>query len=268
MGIISQLRGMLTPSEKETIQDFLGVAHIDDDTLVVGNHIVAVVQVSGTDHTSTSADQRKAIRQAYLDFLNNGGISFQELIDIRPINWQIEYLDEQERMAAAARDAGDSWAWERFTVHRRAVLAREIKRKFGGVDVLRLRQYVVVPYYMGEVTYYPPRRSWRFWESVNNNYNRRNWRQAIRLGRRQLTDQVHSFQSFAQTIGLETQRLSGLELTQLLHLLWRGPAAYDEWISSAEELHAIMDVQDDVIPLAGSLADTSETKAKLAEVNS
>jgi hypothetical protein len=39
--------------------------------------------------------------------------------------------------------------------------------------------------------------------------------------------------------GLALRPLSGLETTQLLHLLWQGDRALDEWIGSDADLEAL-----------------------------
>jgi len=242
------LRSRFGGGDAETVEDFLGVVHLDDDVLVVGHHIVALLEVSGTNWFGASDEGQKGIRNAYLELLNNSELSFQEIVDTRGINWELEYLKGFREQAMATAAAGDDWAMDRFEKYERAISRFEIERKLERIVVTR-RQYVAIPYYMGRPTYYPPRRSWRIWQRVTNEFNRNNYRTALRRGRRQLADAANRYTAMSARMNMTSRRLTALEITQLLHLLWRSEEAYDEWIGSEEQMRDIMMAEGAPIPV-------------------
>jgi len=245
---LSWLRSRFSSGNAETVENFLGVVHLDDDVLVVGNHIVAILEVSGTNWFGTSDEGQKGIRNAYLELLNNSELSFQEIVDTRPINWELEFLQGFREAARATAAAGDDWAMDRFEKYERAISRWEIERKLERV-VVSSRQYVAIPYYMGRPTYYPPRRGWRFWQRVTDDFNRNNYRAALRRGRRQLADAAARYVSMSARMNMSARRLGALEITQMLHLLWRNEEAYNEWISSEERMREIMLAENEPIPV-------------------
>lgn len=266
--IIERIRNaiILRRPPEEDIHDFLGVVEIDLNprmgVLVLPDHVAAVLKVSGTDYAYTSSDERAAILDRWESTLNTARLSIQIFVDRRPYEWGAPgaFLDELERQVEDSNPS--DWQRHRLKRWQDAILSGELERRFPVAD---LRHYMVVRYAMGRAEsirnpgeppmYVPPNRSWRFWETVTTAFGDKRrgldvWRNRRNEAIRGLHAEVTRLENDARNIpGFRLERLSGLELVQLLHLLWRGRDAYDEWIDSEERLEQIRrgDVPEEVL---------------------
>lgn len=271
-GILGRLQGMLPRSEEEDVHDFLGVVEIDTDpamgVLVMPDVVTAVLVCSGSDYGYASIEEKQAIVSSWEQVLNSARLSIQIFADRRPYVWDLPgaLLDTTERQVVDAPEG--SWRRERFERWRDAILSGELERRF---PVAELRQYMIIRYPVGNAEvirvpgepsmYVPPRRGLKFWESIPTIFgNRTNgldeWRARRNEAIRGLSGEITRIENDVRRVpGMTLERVSGLELVQLLHLLWRGEAAYDEWISDTDRLEeirrgeAIAPVVDEAVPL-------------------
>lgn len=256
ISMFSRLRGMLPRSETEDTHDFLGVVEIDIDpalgVLVMPDVVTAVLVASGTDYAYSSVSEREAIVTSWEQVLNSARLSIEVFADRRPYIWDLPgaLLDTTERQVADAPEG--SWRRQRFERWRDAILSGELEKTF---PVSELRQYLVIRYPVGSAEvirvpneppmYMPPRRGLRFWESIPTVFGDRAkgldaWRARRNEAIRGMIGEITRLENDVGRVpGLTLERASGLELVQLLHLLWRGDAAYDEWIGSTEQLDEI-----------------------------
>ena len=253
---LTRLRNFVPRSPEEDIHDYLGVVEIDIDPslgmLVMPDVVTAVLVVSGTDYVYASQDEQKSIVQGWEQVLNSARLSIQLFADRRPYVWTQPdaLLDVTERQVADAPQG--SWRRQRFERWSNAVLNGELERHFA---VTELRQYMVIRYPIGssEVIrvpdeppmYVPPRKGLKFWESIPTVFGDRTkgldaWRARRNDAIRGMVSELTRLENDASRIpGMSLERASGLELVQLLHLLWRGDAAYDEWINTPAQLEEI-----------------------------
>jgi hypothetical protein len=243
--------------EAEDVHDFLGVVEIDAlpemGVLVLPNHVTAVLETTGTDFGHASAELRAGILEGWTSMLNASRNSIQVFVHRRPVAWDrpgghLEHLRDQV-------EASGPNTWQRARMERFAQAIRdgELESLFPVAEV-RMCLVIRVPLGTNEVAapgsvddamYKPPRRSWRVWEALPSILgNRRNrlasWRARRNAAIRDLATAVSRLQNDAAGVpGLALRPLSGLETTQLLHLLWQGDRALDEWIGSDADLEAL-----------------------------
>lgn len=246
--LLKRLRELFSGRD-ETVLDFLGVRAIDVDNgiLVLPDHIVAVLDVTGTDYLYSSGEAQAEITNAWKKLLNDSRMSVQLFVDVRPLKWDLPggYLDIVERQLPS--NSVDPWYRRRFEMHRDAIMR-------GEVDIFRpkqLRQLAIIRFAAGESTrravvgesyaYQPEPEPWRFWEKVSFRFSGekglRDWRSNRRVLAAALDKEISKFASDARAVpGMSVRRLRGLELIQLLHLLWRDDESHDEWISDEQML--------------------------------
>lgn len=255
MTLLERARRLLPKrSEEEDVHDFLGVVEVDLDprlgVLVLPDHVAAVLRVSGTSFAYASAEQRTSIIEAWQNLLNNARLSLQIFIDRRPYNWELPgNLLDQMRHQMEDSDPSD---WQRRRLQRwsESMSNREFERMFPVTD---LRQYLIISYAIGEAEWVrlpneppihvPPNKGWRFWEKVPTAFGDRRhgldtWRRKRNEAIRGLHLEIGRLENDTRSIpGLRLERASGLEVVQLLHLLWRSDSAYDEWIGDEARLN-------------------------------
>jgi hypothetical protein len=253
LGLLGGLRSRLRPPE-EAVRDFLGVVELDTDSLmgvlVLPEHVTAILRVSGTDYSYVDGEGRREIVARWADLLNSAGISVQVFIDRRPLIWDLPggFLDTMRREVEA--DLRGEWQHRRYQKMEEAILRGELD----SFPAMELSQYVVLRYGLGTAEnhrlgregsmYIPPRHGIRFWERPKTLFGGEEglaaWRSRRDEAIRQLAEAVDRFLRNVGTVpGLSAEPCSGLEVAQLLHLLWRGERALDEWLIDEAALGAI-----------------------------
>jgi len=253
-------RALRTGGGEEDVHDFVGIVQLDAGLgiLVLPEHVAAVIEVSGTDYAYAPAARSAQVLAAWRDALADADCSVQVFIHRRPINWDLPggYLEAIERQVAdaatRARPEDVRWMRRRLELHRQAVLRGEWDRQTPTRSVADLRQYIVIRRASGKTEvsqregetpmYLPPRRGFRaLISSVTTRFGGTGglaeWRRAREREAAALADEVERFMAdLSRVPKLEARRLSGLEIAQLLHLLLRDEAAYDEWIDDEAEM--------------------------------
>ena len=261
--LLQRLRELFSGRD-ETVLDFLGLRAIDveEGILVLPDHIVAVLDLGGTDYIYSNVEGQAAITNAWKKLLNDSRMSVQLFVDVRPLRWDIPggYLDVIERQLPT--DSTDPWYRRRFEMHRDAILRGEVDAAVRGKQ---LRQLAIIRFAAGESTrrdvpgesaaYQPEPEPWRFWEKVHYRFagekGLSDWRRNRRRLAEALDKEVRKFVSDTHGVpGMTARRLRGAELVQLLHLLWREDAAYDEWIGDAATLAEMMDDDENLAEIS------------------
>lgn len=256
--MLDRARGLLRfEREAEDVHDFLGVVEIDTapemGVLVLPNHVTCILEASGTDFAHAPSQVREGILEGWTSMLNASRSSISIFLHRRPVAWDrpdghLAHMREQVERSDPSR-----WQIARLERFERSIRDGELEALFPIAD-LRYCISIRVPLGTGEVAaagsiddamYKPPRRSWRVWEAIPSALGgRRNrlatWRTRRNAAIRELSAAVGRLQNDAAGVpGLSLRPLSGLEATQLLHLLWQGDRALDEWIGSDADLEAL-----------------------------
>jgi hypothetical protein len=245
--------------EEEDVHDFLGVVMIDPryNVIVMPDHVAAVLRVSGTDFLY-SQSVRDRVLDAWRDMLNKGGISVQAFVDRRPIKWDLEggHLDQIKVQVDAYSTDPESWEQGQLARYREALLNAELESG-QRLAVSELAQYVVIRLAMGAAElligdderpmYLPPARSWRFWEQIPVMFRGRRgrdlWKRQAEAASRALVEEVRRFMALASEVpGFSIERCDALEITQLIHVLWKEDAAYEPgvWVRDRTMLRNII----------------------------
>ena len=240
---------------EEDIHDFLGVVELDTEpgmgVLVLPEHVAAVLEVSGTDYAYADPALRSEIVEGWASVLNSAGISLQVFILRRPMLWTAPggFLDLMRRQVEA--DLHSDWQTRRLQRMEDAILRGELD----GYPAMELRQYAVLRHAVGTLEnrrigngeasmYIPPNRA-RFWDKPATLFGQgetglAEWRKRREEAIGALSLVVERFlRDLPAVPGMSAKPLGGLELAQLLHLLWREEDALDEWIGDDETLAAI-----------------------------
>jgi hypothetical protein len=259
--MLKQVKNLLKlDRQAEDVHDFLGVVQIDvrHDTLVLGDHIAAILEVSGTDYLHASG-LREAIRETWKNTLNSVNMDVQCFFDRRPISWDLPggHLDIISRQTNAYTKDEDSWEQQSLARYKEAILSGQLETN---QPVNELRQYIVLRYPMGtaenvrmddeRVMYLPPKTSLRFWEQAQVMFSGRRgrvaWEARANRACQKLDEQVRIFRSRIDVPGLSIKRLESIEITRCLHLLWLEEEAYTPgaWIKDEEMLREIVSGAD------------------------
>jgi hypothetical protein len=241
--------------DAEDVHDFLGVVELDlapeMGVLVMPNHVACILEATGTDFAHAPATMRSGILDGWVSMLNASRASIQIFVHRRPVAWSLPGGHLAHLREQLENSTPTTWQRERFARFEAAILAGELEELFPIAD---LRYHLVVRVPLGalevaasgdDAMYKPPRRSWRFWEALPSALGGRRerlsgWRSRRNASIRELAATVGRLQNDAAGVpGLALRPLSGLETTQLLHLLWQGDRALDEWIGSDAELAAL-----------------------------
>lgn len=241
--------------DAEDVHDFLGVVEIDTapemGVLVLPNHVACVLDATGTDFAHAPATVRDGVLDGWAAMLNSSRASIQVFLYRRPVAWSLPDGHLEHLRTQMENSSPSNWQRERYARFEAAILAGELEELFPVAD-LRYHLVVRVPLGGAEVAasgddamYKPPRRSWRFWEALPSVLGGRRerlsgWRSRRNAAIRELAATVGRLQNDASGVpGLTLRPLTGLETTQLLHLLWQGDRALGEWIANDGELAAL-----------------------------
>ena len=267
--LLGRLRGVVTRSGvgREVARDFVGISNIDPElgVLVLADHIVAVIETSGTDYRYATNRQADAIIAGWREFLSTSPMSVQVVVHRRPIVWNLAYgyVDTIERQTrrgieaaeAAGRHDDAAWMARRLDKHKKAVESGELDRQVpNGIGVADLRQYFVIrravgkaeaDFAEGQVTVYIPHpRGFRtIVTSLRTTFGTgdaaiRTWHRMKVQAAVQLDDEVSTFMSHIHRVpGIECRRLAGAELIQVYQMLLRDREATAEWIDDDASLH-------------------------------
>jgi hypothetical protein len=285
MSLLARLRRRVNGGEQD-VHDFLGLVQLDAqlNVLVLPDHVATLLRLSGTDYLHLPEAEQMAIIERWRDTLNNAQMSIQLVVDRRPLRWDRRggFLDLLRAQIEEARldrdgkpDADHAWRMARFERQAAALLGGELEAI--GMYPPELRMYAVIRYAFpdsesflrlsGEApVFLPSPREWRFWERIEPQFGgaagAARWRERRLAAARALSGEVQRFLAYADRIpGLDIVPASALEMSQLLHLLWLDDKAYDEWLSSEEELEEVIIGDIAVADALDSLDDDGEREA-------
>jgi hypothetical protein len=260
--IFGRIKSTVTRSGvgREIARDFIAISNIDPElgVVVLSDHIVAVIETSGTDYRYATSSQADNIIAGWREFLSTSPMSVQILVHRRPIVWNLAngYLDTMERQVKSAaaianatnRPEDASWMQRRLDKHKKAIESGELDRQTpDDIGIADLRQYFVIRRAIGKAeadfqegqptVYIPHPRGLRtLVTSLRTTFGTgdvaiRAWHRMKVQAAVQLDDEVSTFISHIHRVpDLEVRRLMGAELIQVYQMLLRDREATAEWI--------------------------------------
>lgn len=260
MSVLDRLKGLLGAASlrrpEEDVRDFIGVVELDTDAgmgvIVMPEHCAAVVRLSGTDYAYASPEVREEIVSGWASALNSAGVSVQLFVNVRPMRWRLPggFLDQMKTQTEA--DLKSEWQRRRYERMEEAILRGELDI----YPALEVHQFAILRYGIGlsenkrfgsgeHAMYIPPRRGLRFWETPKTEFG--SGEEGLRAWRARRDEAINALslvvERFLRDVtavpGMSASICTGLEISQLLHGLWRGEGALDEWITDETMLEAI-----------------------------
>ena len=195
------------PSASSTSQQFVDVAEVKDDVIVLKNGTLrGVLNVSAINYDLKSSQEQEAIINQYKNFLNSLDFPVQILINSRKINIE-KYLDFIER-----KEKDQPSELLRFQI---SEYKNFIKHLVSVSNIMDKNFYIIVPFSSIE------NREKSFWDTLGTLFNPRksimDKRELFETCRNQLFQRLDHIIAGLSGIGLKMAPLKTKELIELLY---------------------------------------------------
>jgi type IV secretory pathway VirB4 component len=218
-------------SEATAVQNFLPVAEIKQDVLLLKNGgIRAVLLASSMNFSLKSDDEQNAITSSYQQFINT--LTFPVQIVIRSTKLNVDaYIDDLEKRAEKQKNP--------LLKEQTLDYARFIDRMIDVADIMQKRFYVVVPVDppgKSKVTFLEKYLSFLSPGDSSSKAQTRN-KQFEEMSVK-LRDRVNIVSAGLENVGIPTERLKTKELIELFYQVYNPKTSQEQKLSGTLDLNA------------------------------